>query len=59
MVADSKPNKAHSVKVAAAVTPLIDSGMPTAAVTSLERTNMRPNAATATNGSTLSSVVML
>src|SRR5450631_2125668 len=59
MVADSNPNNAHSVKVAAAVMLLADKGMVAAAETVCERTNNNPRTATANNGRTLSTVVTL
>src|SRR5882757_8612184 len=59
MVADSRPNKAHSVKVAAAVTPPTDRGMEPVADTWCERTNNNPKTATANKGRTLRTVVTL
>src|ERR1700736_4944377 len=59
MDADSNPNSAHSVRVAAEVMPLRDSGMLVAAATSLERSENNPKTATPINGKIFSTVVML
>src|ERR1700720_3632902 len=57
--ADSSPNSAQSVRVAAAVTPLTDRGMVAAAATGPARRENNPKTATASSGKILRIVVTL
>ncbi len=57
MVADSSPSNAQSVKVAAAVTPLTESGIFIAGAALLECSDMRPSAPTASSGRIFNTVV--
>ena len=59
IVADSNPRSAHSVRVAAAVVPLSDSGILAAAATLLECRENSPKSTTASKGRILSTVVTL